>query len=72
MSAVTEGPGPDGAGQPDAGTDSLAAAAAAGPPLDCIDQDLTPAAPSRTVAANEADPMHSIYGAPPTDGDAAE
>jgi hypothetical protein len=48
--------------------DSLARAAAAGPPIDWDDDDRSPDAPSRTVAANEADPLHSIYGNPPTDG----
>ena len=71
MGEVTEGPGRGGR-KADAGTDSLAAAAAAGPPLDWDDQDQTPAAPSKNVSANEADPLHSIYGAPPTDADTSE
>lgn len=45
----------------------LSKAAAAGPPIDWDDEDQTPDGPSRTVAANEADPLHSIYGNPPTD-----
>jgi hypothetical protein len=57
-------------GQQDApgSEDSLSKAAAAGPQIDWDDEDQTPDAPSRTVAANEADPLHSIYGNPPTDG----
>lgn len=48
--------------------DSLAEAAAAGPPIDWGDEDQTPDAPSRTVAAGEADPLQGSYGNPPTDG----
>lgn len=63
MSDVTEGQHEESGSD-----DSLAKAAAAGPPIDWDDEDKTPATPSRTVAANEADPLHSIYGNPPVDG----
>lgn len=65
MSDITEGQRPEEVHPAHNGQDSLARAAEAGPPLDWDDEDKTPENPSRTVAANRADPMHSIYGEPP-------
>ncbi len=59
MSDITEGQH-DAAGS----QDPLAEATAVGPPIDWDDEDQTPDAP----AQNAADPLHSIYGGPPTEG----
>ena len=67
MSDVSEQLHEEGADTADRGHDSLAAAATAGPPIDWDDEHQTADAPPRTVAANEADPLHSIYGPPPGD-----
>lgn len=62
MNDVTEGQHD----APDA-QDPLGKAAAAEPAIDWNDEDQTPEAASQTIAANEEDPLHSIYGNPPAD-----